>query len=64
MYIIDHTNINTADESAPTPGLRILQRIKRIEDAIAETNAIGSSNEKNYDPTYGEVIPQRRFWTY
>ncbi len=64
LYIIDSTNINNADENAPTPGLRIIQRIQRIEKAIAETIAIGSSNEKDYDPTYGEVIPQRRFWTY
>ena len=64
LYLIDSTNINNADENAPTPGLRILQRIQRIEKSIAETNAVGSSNEKNYDPTYGEVIPQRRFYTF
>ena len=64
LYIIDSTNVTNAAENAPTPGLRVLQRIQRIENAIAETNAVGSSNEKNYDPTYGELIPQRRFNTY
>ena len=64
LYLLDQANIDNAEENAPAPGLRILQRIKRIEEASTEENAIGSSNEKNYDPTIGDVIPQRRFRTY
>lgn len=55
--------MTNAEENAPATGLRIIQRIKRIEEG-AMPFAVGSTNEKDYDPTYGEVIPQRRFRTY
>lgn len=64
LYLIDEMNITNAEENTPTLGLRILQRIQRIEAAIQEEKAVGSSNQYNYDPTYGEEIPQRRFWIY
>ena len=64
LYLIDRTAVTNADENAPTIGLRTLQRIQRIEKAYMETRVVGSEDEKHFDPTFGEVIPQRRFWTY
>jgi len=64
LYLIDKTAVTNAEENAPSIGLRILQRIKRIEEAIKRPIAVGSEDEKYYDPTLGENIPQRRFRTY
>ena len=64
LFLQDQTNVQNADEGTPSLGLRLLQRIKRIEGAIQPFQASGSEDNKFYDPTLGEVIPQRRFWTY
>jgi len=63
LYLLENTNSVNADEQTPTGVNRIVNRIKRIEDSLTPI-AVGSTNEKDYDPTIGEVIPQRRFRTY
>ena len=56
--------MTNADADTPTKGLRILQRIQRMEKAVQAAIVVGSEDNKIYDPTIGEVIPQRRFRTY
>lgn len=64
LFLIDKTNVINAEENMPAVAIRLMNRIKRIEEANADAVAIGSTNAKDYDPTYGEVIKQRRFKTY
>jgi len=64
LFLQDKSNVVNANEDTPSLALRFIQRIKRIEDGIKVNVAFGSGNERFYDPTYGEVIPQRRFFTY
>lgn len=64
LHLIDRDAITNAEEGTPVLGLRILQRIDRIEKSINTPAAVGSEDEKYYDPTVGEVIPQRRFRRY
>jgi len=63
LYLIDNMNVTNAEENTPTKGLRILQRINRIENGLIETNAVGSEDEKIFETTYGELIKQRTFHT-
>lgn len=62
LFLQDQANVTNANEDTPTLGLRLLQRIKRLESSIGI--AVGSEDEKNFNPTIGDTIPQRRFWTY
>jgi len=64
LHILDRVNVFNAEENTPTLGLRLLQRITRLENTYSETFAVGSEDEITYDVTSGDVIPQRRFWTY
>jgi len=64
LYLLDRTNTQNSEEGTPTLGLRLLQRIQRIEGAIQPFIGVGSEDNKHYDPTRGEDIPQRRFRTY
>lgn len=64
LTLLDNANVTNAEEDTPSLGVRLLQRKKRIEDAIIVYQAAGSLENVNYDPTYGEVIPQRRFYVY
>ena len=64
LTILDRTNVTNAEENTPTLGLRILQRVGRLEMAFNTEMAVGSEDEINYDPTWGENVPQRRFRTY
>lgn len=64
LYVLDRTATTNSEENTPTEGLRIVQRITRIEKSIEIDSAVGSSDERFYDPTYGDIIPQRRFVTY
>ncbi len=63
LGLIDRDAITNADENSPAPGLRILQRIQRLEKAVTVPGVAGSEDNIVYDPTFGEVIPQRRFRT-
>ncbi len=63
LGLIDRDAITNADENSPALGLRILQRIGRLEKAATSAAVAGSEDEKFYDPTFGEIIPQRRFRT-
>lgn len=64
LFLIDQTNVTNSEEGTPAASIRLMNRINRIEKAITSVKVAGSEDEKYYDPTYGEVIPQRRFWTY
>ncbi len=64
LSIIDKTNVVNAEEGMPAIAIRLMSRIKRLEKSLTDAAAVGSEDEKYYDPTLGETIPQRRFWTY
>jgi len=64
IYLLDRSNITNAESNTPTLQSRLQSQIDKIEVAIQEWKIVGSEDEKNYDPTYGENIPQRRFITY
>lgn len=64
LFLIENSSAINAGDSTPARVTRLLDRIKRIEDAIMPFIAVGSEDNKIFDPTYGEVIPQRRFWVY
>jgi len=48
----------------PAIAIRLMSRIKRLEKAMSSPEAVGSEDEKYYNPTKGTIIPQRRFKTY
>lgn len=64
LSILDATVITNTTEDTPALAIRFMTRIKRLENASAAPVAIGSTNERFYDPTLGENVPQRRFVTY
>jgi len=64
LSLIDGSAVINADENMPAIAIRFMSRIKRLEKAMSSPTAVGSEDEKYYNPTYGEVIPQRRFKTY
>lgn len=64
LHLLDADSLTNAEENTPTFGTRIFQRIKRLEAALTPSTAVGSEDEKYWDPTYGTVVPQRRFRTY
>ena len=64
LHLLDSDSLTNSEENTPTLGTRIFQRIQRLEKSLTPTAAVGSEDEINYDPTFGEVVPQRRFRTY
>jgi len=64
LFLLDRVNVANAEENTPSLGLRLVQRIGRIEESLKPFMVVGSEDEINYDPTYGDVIPQRRFRIY
>ena len=64
MFLLDSTSVVNGEVDFPVITRRIFDRINRIQDAAAIPEAIGSEDEKFYDPTIGEIIPQRRFRTF
>lgn len=64
IYLLDHSGVTNAEDGTPTLRTRLMEQCDRIEKAIQEWKVVGSEDEKNYDPTYGDYIPQRRFYTY
>ncbi|MHA1912432.1 MAG: hypothetical protein ACTSYA_12145 [Candidatus Kariarchaeaceae archaeon] len=64
MFLIEQSAVTNADEDQPAPTGRLRRRAERIEKAITEERVVGSEDEKFYDPTFGEVIVQRRFRTF
>lgn len=64
LFLLENTAVLNSDETGPTIISRLANRAKRIEEGLVPVAAVGSEDEKRYDPTYGEYIPQRRFYTY
>ena len=64
LSIIDKTHVINAEEGMPAIAIRLMSRVKRLEKALTTAAAVGSEDEKHYDPTRGKTIPQRRFRTY
>lgn len=64
LFLNDWTNVVNAEGVSTNIGLRLLQRIRRLESQIMPEIGVGSEDEIRYDPTLGETILQRRFWTY
>jgi len=64
LSLLDASSLKNADESMPVQSIRLMSRIKRLEKAMVSPTAEGSSNNANYNPTDGDLIPQRRFNTY
>jgi len=62
--IKDSSTTTNSDEGTPAGTIRLLSRVKKLETAFATEQAVGSTNEILYDPTYGELIEQRRFRIY
>lgn len=63
IFILETSNVSNADSESPTVVDRLWRRVKRIESSLMPDGVAGSEDEKFYDPTLGEYIPQRRFWT-
>ncbi len=64
LFLIDKTNVINAEEGMPAIAIRFMNRIKRLEKSMTDAAAVGSEDEKYYDETRGDTIPQRRFRTY
>lgn len=64
LFLLESTNVTNATENTPVTIQRIMARITRLQNGIAIHQAQGSSNNLHFDPTFGEVIPQTRFWTF
>ena len=64
LYLIELSSSINAEDNLPMNMSRMISRIKRLEDSIKVFTAQGSSNNANYDPTYGDYIKQTRFYTY
>jgi hypothetical protein len=60
LFLLDRSNVTNGAENTPTLGVRLIQRIGRIEEAIQSDLAVGSEENKWYDPTYGVTIRQLR----
>ena len=54
----------TDGDIIPSAIKSLLSRIKSIENSLSDLEAVGSNDEINYDPTYGDLIPQKRFIVY
>jgi len=64
LSIIDKTNVMNAEEGMPAIAIRLMSRVKRLEQALTKGIAVGSEDEINFDITRGETIRQRRFLTH
>lgn len=64
LYILDRADTVNSGETSSNLGLRLLQRVTRLENSIMLDQATGSTNNIHFDPTFGDVIPQRRFRTF
>jgi len=64
LYLIELSSSVNAEDNLPMNMSRMMTRINRLTNAISVFTAEGSSNNANYDPTYGEYITQTRFYTY
>jgi len=64
LSTIDKTNVMNAEEGMPAIAIRLMSRVKRLEKSQSDAVAVGSEDEKCYDETLGETIPQIRFRTY
>jgi len=64
LFLIDNSNMVNSEENTPAIAIRLMNRINRLTKAVSLFQASGSEDNINYDPTYGEYIPQRRFSTY
>ena len=63
LSLIDTSNLVNGEENMPAIAIRLMGRIKRIENSLTPFSE-GSTNNSFYDGTRGEVIPQRRFHTF
>ncbi|MCP3684475.1 MAG: hypothetical protein GY861_17560 [bacterium] len=64
LFVIEQANTTNAEGGTPAILSRLRDRAKSMEASLAPCAAIGSTNEINYDETYGVYIPQKRFHTY
>ena len=64
LYLLETSNIVNGQEEAPTQLISLRHRVKILSEAMTTCEAVGSANERYYDPTLGKYIKQRRFTKY